>query len=368
MKLLSASLTILALAVCLAPVATQADGPGNVYQRFRLPWPGDGITTRAVTTTINSASHTGGLAYAIDWDFPYNTFVAATGQGQVTVRNTNESHMSGLGLFITQAVSIDGGGTRYIMYGHLCSLGASLGQTLYQGQYVGRSGNTGSASPVPSVRCSASDPSGMHLHYQFDNSGTGLPLSSWQFGQTVPNQVSFHSASATSLPVGHASPSNNAGPGFYSFSGLNGGSPAVDSFTSGSYVARQGLNYGTTKALDPANFAPCGVSSLWVHGCDFTPWGRSAGVAQTYESPQGYQRALMRRSGFTSVYSVQRDILYAYHSWSWTLGYPLGDESGTSTVTQSFEGGSITKTTSPCQTNVYNGGGGLLQSYSGVCN
>lgn len=50
-----------------------------------------------------------------------------------------------------------------------------------------------------------------------------------------------------------------------------------------------------------------------------------------------------------------------------TLGYPTADESGANPVTQYFNGGLITKTTVPCQTNVYNSGGQLLANYY-VCN
>jgi hypothetical protein len=139
----------------------------------------------------------------------------------------------------------------------------------------------------------------------------------------------------------------------------------VDSWISNSYVSRGGLNYGSTKFLDSSTFTPCGTSTRWVHGCSLGTWG--TGVAQTFESQEGHQRALIRRAGYTSVFSVQRSILNAYHYWSTTLGYPVGEESGTTTVTQQFNGGSIVKTLSPCATKVYNTGGLLLQTFSS-CN
>ena len=141
----------------------------------------------------------------------------------------------------------------------------------------------------------------------------------------------------------------------------------MDNWLSSAYISRNGvLGYGAAKALNNSTFIPCGVSTRWIHGCSLGSWG--LGVAQTFESQEGHQRALIRRSNFTSVYSVQRDILYAYHFWAPTLGYPTGNESGTTTVSQFFNGGYIVKTLNPCKTVVYNNGGGVLQTYTGVCN
>lgn len=143
----------------------------------------------------------------------------------------------------------------------------------------------------------------------------------------------------------------------------------MDSFLSNSFIARAGLNYGSTKSLGSSTFTPCGSSTRWVHGCDFSyPYGWRIGIARTWESPEGYQRALMRRSNTTSVYSVQRDILYAYHFWATSLGFPTSEESGTTTITQFFQGGYIEKKPSPCQTKAVSYSLGTLQTYSGVCN
>lgn len=357
----------LAIDVVLSPASADTD-PGNSFQRFRFPWVDD-ATQKTVNQSVNQGSHTVGLAYAIDWNHAYNTFLPAVGEGGISfVNSTNPNHSSGLGYFVVQAVVTADAGTKYIIYSHLCYVGVTQWQSMYQGQYIGRSGNTGIVSNPPPVRCDPSyQPGGWHLHFQFDNTGTANPLSSWQFGQTVPDQVSRHSANTTYLPNDHVSYSNNAGPGFYSFNGNNGGSPTIDSWLSSAYISRGGLlSYGATKALSTSTFTPCGSSTRWVHGCSLGSWG--GGVAQTFESKEGYQRALIRRSNFTSVYSVQRDILYAYHFWAQTLAYPTGNESGTTTVSQFFNGGYIVKTLNPCKTVVYNNGGGVLQTYTGVCN
>lgn len=149
-RLLWTIVLFVALSLVVQSPARADSNPGNGFQRFRFPWVDDG-TQKGVTQTVNQGTHTGGLAYAIDWNHAYNTFMPAVGQGTITTVNTNDAHSSGLGKFVSQAVSTSGAGTKYIMYGHLCFIGVSQNQYLYQGQYIGRSGNTGNVQPTPSV-------------------------------------------------------------------------------------------------------------------------------------------------------------------------------------------------------------------------
>ena len=62
--------------------------------------------------------------------------------------------------------------------------------------------------------------------------------------------MSGHSAESSSLPYWHNTTSNNAMAGFYAFTPTNGGSPTVDTYIYDEYVARGGLNYGSTKKLE----------------------------------------------------------------------------------------------------------------------
>ncbi|MGK2965778.1 MAG: hypothetical protein ACSLFM_09230 [Tepidiformaceae bacterium] len=150
--------------------------------------------------------------------------------------------------------------------------------------------------------------------------------------------------------------------GFYAFTPTNGGSPTVDTHIYGEYVARGGLNYGSTKKLSTANFTPCGTTqSYWVIGCTA---GSSSGISQTFEGPTGIQRALLRKSGDPNVYSVEGPVLYAHHFTYAILRMPTGNRSGT---TQYFENGRVVVTSSPCQTVVYRNPSIWVTTYSGVC-
>jgi murein DD-endopeptidase MepM/ murein hydrolase activator NlpD len=367
LRILVVAAAFTASALLLKTDSLAHDG-GNSWQRFRFPW-ADGQTYIVKQSVGGIVSHQQNLFYAIDWGLPYNTFVGSTGQGQVTEINSNPLSSS-FGIYVVQAISTPHDGVKYVLYAHLCSAAPAVGSTLYQGGYVGRSGNTGfvldDLGRAPSVRCSTSDNTGMHLHFSMhDGFSNGIAGTSFPFGTGVnatEHQVALHAAATSSLPLNHSTTSNNAPYG--AFSDLS-----VDSFMRSAYESRLGLNYGSTKALDSSNFAPCSNSTRWVHGCDFSFFGFGSGLAQTFEGPSpGVQKALMRRSGFTSVFSVEGSILFAYNDWSPLLGYPLGEKAG-SPVRQNFEGGFIQYTTSPCQTQVFrNSAGAFVQTYSGVCN
>ncbi len=371
--LFSASLA-LSLSTLSGNAVEPAGGAGNSWQRLRFPWPDDG-TQPTVNRSVNTATHTGSDAYAIDWGLSFRSLVLASGQGDIVQISADTTSTAGLGAFVTQAVGTLEG-VKYITYAHLCQLDR-IGGTLFQGRLLGRSGNSGQVEPTPSTACGG-DASGAHLHFRMTNVLTPAGAAdAFQFGgASADTRVSQHVASSAdatvigALPVGHKDFSNNAPPGAQ-FGGV--GNLPLDTFLQSEYINRGGLNYGSTKALDASNFAPCSNSTRWVHGCSFGfPFGFSSGVAQTFEGPSadGFrQKAFMRRSGFTSVFSVEGSILFAFNDWSTTLGYPLNNKSGFPTIRQDFEGGFIQYTTSPCQTQVFrNTVGTFVQTYGGVCN
>ncbi len=355
--MLRASVAAILLVLILAPVSAIADGPSDGFQRFRFPWPSNG--TYLVFQSVESdPTHQSSTAnkYAIDWPLAYNTFVAASGQGQVVFVDANPMSSVGYGAHVIQAVTIPGPPeeTKYILYAHLCFAGATVGQALYQGEYVGRSGNSGFVLPTPSARCSTQDSTGMHLHFMFSNGTPPSTTNPYQFGVVAESKVSNHKASKATgngnLPLNHNTTSNNAGPGFYSFTGTSGQSPMVDPWVHDRYVALGGLNYGSTREHSSSTHTPCATVTRWVHGCSLGSWG--GGLAQTFMSLGSSPRALIRQSGVAAAYRIDGDMLYAFHFWNNSLGYPTGDRAAGSQY-QYFQGGYIRQTTSPCETKVW---------------
>lgn len=252
---------------------------------------------------------------------------------------------------------------RYMLHDHLCYTAATSG-TLYQGVYVGRSGNSGytlgSDGTQADPRCSSSDLRGMHIHFGMSKASDFSSGNEYQFGAITDTQVSTHVASTSSLPVDHVTLSNNAGAGYYSYNGANGSSPTVDSWIASTYnSSANGLNFGSTSLLD-ANYKPCSASTVrWVHGC---VWGSHQGIVQTFKSPTGESRALTRESGYTSVFKVEGPVLYAWSRNASILGYATTNRSGT---TQTFRGGYIIVTS--CQAEVRNASWVVIATYPGIC-
>ncbi len=349
-----------------------AEGPGNSFQRWRWAWP-NGNSHVVTQTVFGTVSHNSGGAneYAVDFGLPYLSTMVAVAQGQVVTATTNYLSSTGYGAHVVQVTTTGASETRYVLLGHMCLVVVSVNDNLYQGDYIGGSGNSGytldNFGNPPAVRCNASYPAGMHAHLMVSSGTPPSTTNTWQFGQVVDTQISNHSANSAYLPVSHSTESNNARVG--SSSSSLGGSACSgtlanpDCWIQSAYIGYGGLNYGTTKALDSSTFTPCSTtSSRWLHSCTL---GVSSGIAQTFEGPNGVQKALMRKSGSTSVYSVEGPALYAYHYVSAVLRFPT---SAMASGQQNFENGYIVVTTTPtCQTKSYNASWILLQTHNGVC-
>lgn len=186
-------------------------------------------TTYAVSQTAQTLpplSHTVGSRneFAIDFDISYNTFLASSGQDSIVQISTDYMTTMGYGAFVTQASTVPGSGTKYVTYAHLCFVGVSVNAYLYQGQYIGRSGNSGEVyddnGNPPVDNCNPSYTAGMHLHFMFSISYPPSTSNVYQFGSEAESKVSNHKAAKTNnpgdLPYLHSTTSNNAGPGFTS--------------------------------------------------------------------------------------------------------------------------------------------------------
>lgn len=122
-----------------------------------LPWQA-GVTFRVMQGNHGSYSHnTVYTRYGWDFNLPKGTLVISAAAGRVA-RAAN-GYNGGWGNTITVCYG-DGTCSRY---GHLSSLAVSVGQSVGQAQFLGRSGNSGNSS-------------GPHLHYQLEApNGHSLP-------------------------------------------------------------------------------------------------------------------------------------------------------------------------------------------------
>jgi murein DD-endopeptidase MepM/ murein hydrolase activator NlpD len=100
---------------------------------------------RSQPTAGASTNHQG-----IDYSVPVGTPVLAAGDGTVTFAGVQ----SGFG----NTVVIDNGGGVTTLYGHLSSIGVSVGETVSDGSQIALSGNTGTTS-------------GPNLHFQVMQNG-----------------------------------------------------------------------------------------------------------------------------------------------------------------------------------------------------
>lgn len=123
---------------------------------LKLPFPLAGITDfygpRESPGGIGSTFHRG-----VDWGAQYGTDIRATGRGVVVQAGPN----GGLGNW----VKIRHSPTTETGYGHLSSIGVSVGQAVSQGQSIGVMGTTGTST-------------GVHLHWEVHINGVQVdPLS-----------------------------------------------------------------------------------------------------------------------------------------------------------------------------------------------
>ncbi|MFV2119594.1 M23 family metallopeptidase, partial [Streptomyces sp. Act-28] len=109
---------------------------------FRLPVAGSYVSTayRAGGSLWSSGSHSG-----VDFHAPYGSTVVSVGRGTVVEAGWG-------GAYGNNVVIRMHDGT-YTQYGHLASIGVSVGQTVMSGQRIGVSGSTGNST-------------GPHLHFE----------------------------------------------------------------------------------------------------------------------------------------------------------------------------------------------------------
>ncbi|MEV8030896.1 M23 family metallopeptidase [Streptomyces sp. NPDC002742] len=109
---------------------------------FVIPITGSYVSTgyQASSSLWSSGSHTG-----VDFHAAYGTSVHAVGSGTIVTTGWG-------GAYGNQVVIKMHDGT-YTMYGHLSSIGVSVGQTVTPGQQIGLSGDTGNTT-------------GPHLHFE----------------------------------------------------------------------------------------------------------------------------------------------------------------------------------------------------------
>ncbi|HEY9437066.1 MAG TPA: M23 family metallopeptidase, partial [Streptomyces sp.] len=109
---------------------------------FHLPVAGSYVTTsyRAGGALWSSGSHTG-----IDFHAASGSSVVAVGAGTVVEAGWGGAYGNNIVLRMTDGT--------YTQYGHLSSIGVSVGQSVTSGQRIGRSGATGNTT-------------GPHLHFE----------------------------------------------------------------------------------------------------------------------------------------------------------------------------------------------------------
>ncbi len=149
-RLFKITAILAALLLCILVASAKASAQPPTY----LPWQAG---TNYSVVQGNSGSYSHNTAYTrYGWDFgmPYGASALSAAPGRVAV--ASYGYNNGWGNVVIVCYG-DGSCSRY---GHLSSVAVSAGQSVGQGQLVGRVGSTGKST-------------GPHLHYQLEN-GSGI--------------------------------------------------------------------------------------------------------------------------------------------------------------------------------------------------
>lgn len=106
-----------------------------------------------------------------DIPMPEGTSVFASASGTVRVANNNPGGGKGAGKYV-EILHANGISTLYM---HLSSVNTSVGKTVKQGEFIGKSGNTGGST-------------GAHLHFEFRKGGSSFSIAQTNLG-AKPSQT-----------------------------------------------------------------------------------------------------------------------------------------------------------------------------------
>lgn len=288
-------------------------------------WPWRAGIQHALTTLPYTAEHSSSAA--IDADLQYAP-VHSIGPGIIDGWFNTPSACGGRRLVVRDA---DG---TYMNYMHLdTALITAPGTQIVQGQYIARSGNSGTCTTGP------------HLHFERKNSG----------GSSISLEpISAHGQPFDTLTLSGYT-SDNAGIGDFCAPGCTEGSALsslhFQSFTQ-RYVTEGGYN-GPGVAWDPCGNSVC----WWVHDWTEALTGRVGAIQDVQGNVWQGNGALMRRQSSPFVWSSNT---YWIHGAIWQkylalggaawpgLGYPTSNEisgsndrSGTPYRRTAFPGGTI---------------------------
>ena len=117
-------------------------------------WPVYGLITDGYGWRANPFGGRGGEFHdGLDIAAPYGTAVRATADGKVEQAGWNGSYGISVTLYHRDGIET--------LYGHMCRVAVSAGQTVKKGQVIGYEGSTGRAT-------------GAHCHYQVMINGTAV--------------------------------------------------------------------------------------------------------------------------------------------------------------------------------------------------
>ena len=139
-------------------------GGGGAVGSGSFWWP---VSCTYITSVVGYRYHpiSGEWKYhsGMDIGCQYGDAVSASDSGTVSLAGWNGGYGN--------CIIIDHGNGYYTLYGHLSSIGVSVGQTVSQGQYIGAVGSTGVST-------------GPHLHFEIRDASGPIDFSGWFGGLT----------------------------------------------------------------------------------------------------------------------------------------------------------------------------------------
>ncbi|MEX2227074.1 MAG: M23 family metallopeptidase [Dehalococcoidia bacterium] len=321
------------LVICSSLMVTQiAQGHqqygSNTAAAWRVPWRAGTDQWRS-GYGFNTVTHIGSESYALDFSHPHGTPIHAMASGSAAAVTGSLCDTTGFGI----SVQLSHPGPFYSRYAHLSQNFFGVGTNIVQGQFIGRSGNSGQVDPDP-PSCNT-PPNGAHLHFavynQLSCTSSTCAVNPQSGGKTLSGYTNFDTSEGA-----HAHRSDNAGVGDICLAAPGTGNQCTNAsaLDSGSFTAFvNAYNSGGGQGSVGQPWNPCGGASdttitacWWVHS-----WGN--GKVQDFSGPShGHgpgTGAIMRRTGTSTAYWVHGGVWQRYLVAGGApgyLGYPICNE------------------------------------------